>query len=277
MSSSGILGFILIVINVIVSYQGFTNQTFFDGYKFEVDAILKRKDYKRLITSGFLHVNWQHLVFNVFSLYVFSDSVELVLGGGMFLLIYFISLVGGDLLSLFVHKHHGDYSSVGASGAVSGIIFAAIALQPSMGVGMFFIYIPGWLYGILFVAVSIYGIKSQKDNIGHEAHLGGALVGMLAAIAVQPEALRYNYATILLITVPAIVFIYLIVTRPHILLVDNLFVKNNLPYYTIDQKYNAEKKLEAATIDAILDKINRHGINSLSKKEKDLLDNYSKR
>lgn len=277
MSSSGMLGFILIVINVIVSYQGFNNQTFFDAYKFEVDAILKRKDYKRIITSGFLHVNWQHLVFNMFSLYVFSDSVELVLGGGMFLLIYFISLVGGDLLSLFVHKHHGDYSSVGASSAVSGIIFAAIALQPSMGVGMFFIYIPGWLYGILFVAVSIYGIKSQKDNIGHEAHLGGALLGMLAAIACEPEVLRYNYTAILLITVPAIFFIYLIVTRPHILLVDNLFVKNNLPYYTIDQKYNAQKKLEAATIDAILDKINRHGINSLSKKEKDLLDNYSKR
>lgn len=277
MSSSGMLGFILIVINVIVSYQGFNNQTFFDAYKFEVDAILKRKDYKRIITSGFLHVNWQHLVFNMFSLYVFSDSVELVLGGGMFLLVYFISLVGGDLLSLFVHKHHGDYSSVGASSAVSGIIFAAIALQPSMGVGMFFIYIPGWLYGILFVAVSIYGIKSQKDNIGHEAHLGGALLGMLAAIACEPEVLRYNYTAILLITVPAIFFIYLIVTRPHMLLVDNFFVKNNLPYYTIDQKYNAQKKLEAATIDAILDKINRNGINSLSKKEKDLLDNYSKR
>lgn len=274
MSSSGILGFILIVINVIVSYQGFNNQTFFDGYKFEVDAILKRKDYKRLITSGFLHVNWQHLVFNMFSLYMFSDSVELVLGGGKFLLVYVTSLLGGNLLSLFVHKHHGDYSAVGASGAISGIIFAAIALQPSMSV---FFYLPGWLYGILFVAVSIYGIKSQKDNIGHEAHLGGALVGMLSAIACEPEVLRYNYTAILLITVPAIVFIYLIVTKPHILLVDNLFVKNNLPYYTIDQKYNAQKKIEADTIDAILDKINRHGINSLSKKEKDLLDNYSKR
>ncbi|MFC4233393.1 rhomboid family intramembrane serine protease [Parasediminibacterium paludis] len=277
MSNSGILGFILVIINVIVSYKGFTNQIFFDGYKFEVDAVLKRKDYKRLVSSGFLHVNWQHLVFNMFSLYVFSDNIELVLGNGIFLLIYFISLIGGNLLSLLVHRHHGDYSAVGASGAVSGIIFAAIALQPSIGIGMFFIYIPGWLYGIVFVAVSIYGIKSQKDNIGHEAHLGGALVGMLAAIVCQPEVLRYNYIAILLITVPAIIFIYLIITKPHILLVDNLFVKNNLPYYTIDQKYNAEKKLEADTIDAILDKINRHGINSLSKREKDILNTYSKR
>jgi membrane associated rhomboid family serine protease len=277
MFSSNILGFVLVIINVIVSYKGFTNQTFFDGYKFEVDAILKRKDYKRLISSGFLHVNWQHLVFNMFSLYVFSDNVELVLGSSMLLFIYFISLVGGNLLSLFVHRHHGDYSAVGASGAVSGIIFAAIALQPSIGIGMFFIYIPGWLYGMAFVAVSIYGIKSQKDNIGHEAHLGGALVGMLAAIACQPEVLRYNYTAILLITVPAMIFIYLIITKPHILLVDNLFVKNNLPYYTIDQKYNAEKKLEADTIDAILDKINRHGIDSLTKRERDILETYSKR
>lgn len=176
----------------------------------------------RLISSGFLHVSWQHLLFNMFSLYMFSDSVELVLGSGKFLLIYFTSLVGGNLLSLLVHKNHSDYSAVGASGAVSGIIFAAIALQPSIGIGMFFIFIPGWIYGILFVGISIYGIKSQKDNIGHDAHLGGALIGMLAAIALEPEALRYNYIVISLITIPAMVFIYLIITKPHLLLVDNL-------------------------------------------------------
>jgi membrane associated rhomboid family serine protease len=276
MSSNGILGFILIVINVIVSYQGFSNQTFFNGYKFEVDAIFKRKDYKRLITSGFLHVNWQHLVFNMFSLYVFSDNVEMVLGGGKFLLVYFISLLGGNALSLLLHRHQGNYSAVGASGAVSGIIFASIALMPNMGIGLFIIYLPGWLYGILFVAVSIYGIKSQKDNIGHEAHLGGALIGMLTAIACQPDALLYNYPTILLITIPIFIFIYLIVTKPHLLLVDNLFAKNNLPYYNIDQKYNAQKKIETDTVDAILDKISKHGIDSLSKREKELLEAYSK-
>jgi hypothetical protein len=145
-----------------------------------------------------------------------------------------------------------------------------------MGIGLFIIYLPGWLYGILFVAVSIYGIKSQKDNIGHEAHLGGALIGMLTAIACQPDALLYNYPTILLIIIPIIIFIYLIVTKPHLLLVDNLFAKNNLPYYTIDQKYNAQKKIETDTVDAILDKISKHGIDSLSKREKELLEAYSK-
>lgn len=276
MHTNGVFSFILIVINVIVSYKGFNNQTFFDGYKFEVNAILKHKDYKRLITSGFLHVGWLHLVLNMFSLYVFSDNVETVLGGWKFIVVYFVSLVGGDLLSLFVHKHHSDYNSVGASGAVCGIIFASIALFPSMEIGIFGLPIPGWLYGIAYVAGSIYGIKSQKDNIGHEAHLGGALIGMLTALAFAPEALQYNYPTILLITIPAIVFIYLIITKPHILLVDNLFVKSNLPYYNIDQKYNAEKKIEADTVDAILDKINRRGIDSLTKREKGVLEAYSK-
>src|SRR5664279_1898625 len=177
MTNTGIITLILIIVNIAFSYKGFTNETFFEGYKFEVDRILINKDYKRLVTSGFLHVSWTHLILNMFSLYAFSGSIESDLGGLQFLLIYFVSLVGGNLLCLFIHRNHGDYSAVGASGAVSGIIFASIALYPGMGIGFFGLpfSIPGWLYGILYVLYSIYGIKSGKDNIGHEAHLGGAL------------------------------------------------------------------------------------------------------
>src|ERR1700704_4875072 len=123
MTDTGIIGLVLIIANIGFSYMGFTNQTFFDGYKFEVDRILINKDYKRLITSGFLHVGWTHLVFNMFSLYAFSGIIAGYLGGVQFLVIYFASLLGGNLLSLLVHKNHGDYSAVGASGAVCGIIF----------------------------------------------------------------------------------------------------------------------------------------------------------
>src|ERR1700754_1606836 len=129
MTDTGIIGLILIIANFAISYKGFTNEAFFDRYKFEVDKILINKDYKRLVTSGFLHVSWSHLIFNMISLYFFS-GVESYLGSGRFLIIYFSSLVGGELLSLLVHKNHGEYSSVGASGAICGIIFAAIAILP---------------------------------------------------------------------------------------------------------------------------------------------------
>jgi membrane associated rhomboid family serine protease len=277
MTDTGIAGLLLIVANIAFSYKGFTNQAFFDGYKFEVDKILIKKDYKRLVSSGFLHVSWTHLLLNMFSLYAFSGLIESNLGAFKFLLIYFVSLVGGDLLSLYIHKNHGDYNSVGASGAVCGIIFASIALFPGMGVGFFGLpfSIPGWLYGLVYVLFSIYGIKSNKDNIGHDAHLGGALIGMTIALLLQPAAFAENYVTILLIAIPAIAFIYFIITRPQILLIHNLYFRKNKDHYSIDHTYNEAKNMQQQEIDKILDKINSKGMSSLSSREKEKLKQYS--
>lgn len=279
MTDTGIIGLILIVANIAFSYKGFSNELFFDGYKFEVDRILIDKDYKRLITSGFLHVSWTHLIFNLLSLYAFSGLIESNLGGLKFLLIYFASLIGGDLLSLFVHRSHGDYNSVGASGAVCGIIFASIALFPGMGIGFFGLpfSIPSWLYGILYVFYSIYGIKSQKDNIGHEAHLGGALIGMTIALLLEPSAFLENYLTILIIAVPTIIFIYFIITKPTLLLIDNFYFKTHKKYYSIDHKDNEAKTNNQKEIDKILDKISEKGFDSLSSKEKEKLKQNSQK
>jgi membrane associated rhomboid family serine protease len=279
MSGSGIISLLLLILNVIFSIRGFNNPAFFDRYKFEVERILVYKEYIRLISSGFLHVNWFHLIFNTIALAAFSGMVESYLGSFQFLLVYFASLIGGDLLALFIHRNNGDYTAVGASGAICGVIFASIALFPGMNVGLFFLPIsmPGWLFGLIFVLVSIYGIKSKRDNIGHEAHLGGALVGMLVGILFVPSALVNNWLTITIILVPTLVFIYLILTRPHILLVDNYFFKQHPKYYNIDHAYNAEKVSKQKEIDRILEKISKSGIRSLSKKEKDALDEYSKK
>lgn len=278
MSDTGVIGLVLIIANFAFSYKGFTNGIFFDRYKFEVDKVVINKDYKRLVTSGFLHVSWMHLIFNMISLYAFSGLVESSLGGLKFIIIYFVSLVGGNLLSLFVHKNNGDYTAVGASGAVCGIIFASIALFPGMEIGFFILplSIPAWLYGILYVLYSIYGIRSKKDNIGHEAHLGGALIGMTVALIIVPWAFLENYLTILMIAVPTIVFIYLIITRPQVLLVDNFFFKTHKNYYSVDHKYNEERSNNQKEIDRILDKISKKGIGSLSKREKEKLEQYSK-
>jgi membrane associated rhomboid family serine protease len=279
MPNAGIIVLILIAVTTIVSYKGLSNSLFFDGYRFEVDRILIDKDYKRLITSGFLHVSWSHLIFNMLSLYLFSGLVQISLGSLNFLIIYFVSLLGGGLFSLLVHRNHGDYSSAGASGAICGVMFASVAIFPDVGIGFFLlpISIPGWIYALLFVLFSIYGIRSKKNNIGHDAHLGGALVGMIVALIMNPSAFAYHYGKILIILVPTLVLIYLIITRPHLLLVDNLFYKTHEDFYSIDHRYNAERVDQQKEIDRILDKINRKGMRSLNRKEKKALEVYSKK
>ncbi|MCW3111814.1 MAG: Rhomboid family protein, partial [Segetibacter sp.] len=109
---------ILILINFIVSYRGFKDSIFFEKYAFQIDRVLIHKDYKVLVTSGFLHVSWTHLLFNMFSLYIFSSNLESSIGPVNYLIIYTAGLVGGNLLSLFIHRYHGDYSAAGASGAI---------------------------------------------------------------------------------------------------------------------------------------------------------------
>src|SRR4029078_9135388 len=170
-----------------------------------------------------------------------------------FLIIYFLSLIGGDLLSLFIHRHDGDYDSVGASAAVMGVMYAAIALFPGMRIGLLFIpiAIPAWLFGVVYVLYSIYGIRSKKNNIGHDAHLGGALVGLIVAVIMQPSALINNTWAIVIIMLPFVFFIYMILTRPHLLLVDNFFYKKHSDPLTVDHKYNIERTNKQQEIDRI--------------------------
>lgn len=277
MSSSGLITFLLIVVNVLVSYRGFTNTEFFAKYDFEVEKILLYKDYKRLVTSGFLHTGWLHLLFNMYSLYVFSGMIAGGLGAVNYLIIYFTSLIGGNLFALWVHRNHRDYSAVGASGAVWGVIFATVALYPEMDISIFPIplSIPNWIYALLFVAFTIYAIRSQQYNIGHDAHLGGAIIGMILALILEPAALFYHWGKILIILLPSVAFLYIIITRPHLLFVDNLFFKTHRNL-SIDQRYNVERADQQQEIDRILDKIHRKGMRSLNKKERETLKAYSK-
>lgn len=274
MNQDGIVGLILIAINCIVSYFGLRNQSIIDKYCFEVDKILIQKDWKRVITSGFLHVSWMHLFFNMFSLYFFSQLLEREVGHGLFLLIYMSSLIGGNLLALFIHRHHGNYSAIGASGAVSGIIFSSIALFPGLEINLFIIHLPSWVFGLGYILLTIYGIRSKKTNIGHEAHLGGALAGMLLAIGFYPEALRDNYLPILVVTVPSIVFIVIIALKPEILIF-NKAPKKTLQTYTVDDLYNEQRVNKEKEVDKILEKIHKRGIDSLTAKEKITLEEYS--
>src|SRR5688572_2426633 len=118
----GIFGFIVLLITTLISIQGIRRADYFEKYSFQIDEILIQKDYKRIFTSGFLHVGWWHLIFNMLTLYWFSGSLEDEMGVGRIATVYFGSLLAGNLLALYIHRNHGDYSAVGASGAVSGLI-----------------------------------------------------------------------------------------------------------------------------------------------------------
>ncbi|GAB5527966.1 MAG: hypothetical protein Roseis2KO_58380 [Roseivirga sp.] len=275
MYAIGFLGLIIIIANGLASYKAFKDYAFYQGCTFRTDRILIAKEYKRLITSGFVHVSWMHLIFNMVSLYAFSGMLEESIGGVNFLLIYFGSLLGGNLFSLYIHRNHGDYSAVGASGAVSGVIFASIALFPGMDLSLILLDfpIPSWVFAILFVAISIRGIQSQKDNIGHDAHLGGGVIGMLIAIALYPHVLEFNPLVIALVLVPTIAFIYLIITRPEILILGSANKKPD--YLTKDDRYNSLRKQKQIDIDSILDKISEKGIDNLTQEEKRILEDYS--
>ena len=278
MDTIGIITLLLIIANFLVSYQGFKDHRFLDKYAFEVDSILVQKDYQRLFTSGFLHVGWAHLAFNMISLYAFSDYLQDFLGGLNFCIVYAVSLLGGNLFALYMHRNHSDYSAVGASGAVCGIIFASIAVIPDIEIGFFGagVFIPGWLYGILFVLFSVYGIKSKRDNIGHEAHLGGALVGMSVALAMRPEMFEFTYKAVLAVSVLSLILIYFIIARPQFLLVDNFFYKKT-KHYTLEDRYNAAKIDRQQEVDRILEKVHKSGMGSLTKKEKEVLEEYANR
>jgi len=198
--------FLLIGINALVSFKGFSDRLFLERYKFQVGPILQG-DQIRMLTSGFLHVDQTHLIFNMFSLFIFADPVLSTVGVWKFIAIYFGSLLAGNTLSLSFHKKEPYYSAVGASGAVMGIVYAAIMLNPDMRLSFILfpvVSFPGYVFGVAYFLYSIYGMKKQLGNIGHSAHLGGAIGGFVLTLALFPEILKTNTQIILILALPII-------------------------------------------------------------------------
>jgi len=200
----------IIAANILVSLRGFSDQNFFERFKFSIGGI-KAGQKERTITSGFLHVDFSHLLFNMFTLYFFADVVISWFGPTKFLVVYFISLLAGSLLALFFHKDEPYYSAVGASGAVTGVLYSAILLNPNMTLGFFFIPIPlpAYVLGIGYLLYSIYGMKKRLGNIGHTAHFGGAIGGYLITLFFRPSLLETDTMVVVLLAVPIIILFIL--------------------------------------------------------------------
>lgn len=204
--------FLLIIIasTAIFSFKGFSDQFFFRKNQFHIGSIRAGEQY-RMISSGFLHVDVGHLLFNMISLYFFAPVVYGNLSNFLFLVIYFGSLIGGSVLTLFFHKEDYSYTAVGASGAVTGIIYSAILLNPDMSIYMFFIPIPipAYIFGIGYLLYSIYGMKAKNDNIGHTAHFGGAIGGFVLTLIKEPSIIFETPYIVILLLIPIIILFVL--------------------------------------------------------------------
>jgi membrane associated rhomboid family serine protease len=195
----------IIVVNVLISYKGFNDFSFFRKYEFHVGSI-RAGEQIRMLSSGFLHADMTHLIFNMLTLWFFAPVVIGYLGDFSFGLVYFGSLIFGSLLTMVFHKNDYSYRAVGASGAVTGVLYSAILLQPDMMLGIFFVIpIPAYLFGILYLLYSIYGMKAKNDNIGHTAHFGGAVGGYLITLINEPQLFVEHTLMVILLAIPIVI------------------------------------------------------------------------
>ena len=196
----------IIVINILISYKGFNDIAFFRKYEFHIGSI-RAGEHIRMLSSAFLHADIAHLAFNMLTLYFFAPVVIDFLGTYSFAMIYIGSLIFGSLLTLYFHKNDYSYRAIGASGAVTGVLYSAILLQPDMSLYLFFIPIPipAYIFGIVYLLYSIYGMKAKRDNIGHTAHFGGAIGGYLITLTKRPDMFADNTFIVILLAVPIVI------------------------------------------------------------------------
>lgn len=191
-----IISYLIIAITAIVSILAFSNHNISDKLKFNAYRINHNKEWYRMFTYGFVHANWFHLFVNMFVLYSFGKYVEyffkmyfMEYGVIIFVLFYMLSLLASTTYSYEKHKQDIFYNAVGASGAVSAIVFASILFFP---IGKMIIFpipipLPSFVFGILYLIYSLYMSKKGNDNVGHDAHLFGAIFGFLFPIAIKPK------------------------------------------------------------------------------------------
>jgi membrane associated rhomboid family serine protease len=183
---------LIIISTVLVSATAFNRREILFKYHFNAYQIVHRKQWYRIFSHVFLHANWEHLIFNMISLFFFAPIVESQLGFVTFLLIYGGAAIASSVPDLIKHKNNYAYSALGASGSVSAIIFTSILLDPTNKIMLMLIPIPipAVIFGVLYLIYSAYMAKRNMDNIGHTAHFWGAVFGFVFPILLHPVLLQ---------------------------------------------------------------------------------------
>ncbi|MBP5137218.1 MAG: rhomboid family intramembrane serine protease [Paludibacteraceae bacterium] len=205
---------LIIIVTVFVSIAAFGDRTtvlpeklrhgeWFRKLDFSPANVISRKQWYRLFSSGLLHVDWGHLLFNMLTLYFFGYLVEgafnAIYGNGigtvLYLVFYITALGASSVPDLVKHKNDPFYHAAGASGAISAVLFASILINPKIGIMIMFIPIPvpGYVFGVIYLAYSAYMAKRGGSNIGHLAHFAGAVYGIVFPLLFEPKLLGYFF------------------------------------------------------------------------------------
>ena len=188
---------IIIIINCAVSFLALNNPTVMNRLILTPYWVNQRNEYYRFITSGFIHKDFKHLIFNMISLYFFGYVVEAWLGTSLYVLLYISAIVLSDIPTYLKYKNNSNYASLGASGAVSAVIFASILLHPINLIFIYFIPMPAIVFGILYLGYSYYMDKQSRDNVNHSAHLYGAIFGLAFIGILYPGTIPAMLHTVL--------------------------------------------------------------------------------
>jgi len=183
------LTLIIVILTAIISYTAFSNEKIIDDLIFYPPSVTQQNQWYRFITCGFIHADMTHLLFNMFSLYIFGELVEAKLnkiftitnGRIVFIILYVTALIVCLLPTYLKHKNDYHYRSLGASGAVSAIVFAGILLFPTKEIGIFILppFIPGFIFAPIYLFISAYLEKKGGDNVNHSAHIWGSIYGVV--------------------------------------------------------------------------------------------------
>jgi len=185
---------IIIIITAITSYRAWSNPDIFEKWLFNPYIIQRKKQYYRFLSSGFIHRDNMHLIFNMITLYFFGSRIEQIYqyyysstGILFYLITYLLGIIVADMLSYIKHRDNPHYSSIGASGGVSAVLFASILYDPVSSICLYFaICIPGFILGGLYLIYSYYQGQRSGSNINHDAHLVGSVFGILITIIIRP-------------------------------------------------------------------------------------------
>lgn len=183
---------IIFIFTLVTSIYAFSNPDIYGKFMLHPYSVSRGSRVYSIFTSGLIHQDWGHLFFNMLSYYFFAFQLERMIGHWQFGVLYIVSLALSDLSTILKYKDHYGYNSLGASGAVSAVVFSFILFNPGATLLVFFIPMNAVLFGVVYLFYSAYASR-QSSHINHDAHFFGALSGIIITIILYPQIVGYFF------------------------------------------------------------------------------------